>query len=147
MVNAIDVLIADHRMIRKILGNFHRTQPRLNLISKSLVRAVKSHAWFEDQVFIPAFENERLLEKKFVQEIVDEHKDIEVLMASFLGTRSEDKDLWEAKAIQFKALMESHFLKEEDGLFPICSRTATPQKLTILVEEMRRRQPEVLKIL
>src|SRR5580765_4949343 len=121
MTKATDALLADHKMIRKILQGFHPDSPRFQSIAKTLHRTVAGHAWFEDQIFLPAFKNEPLLQKRFVDEISDEHKDIDYFLNLVRKTNPQSKE-FEFYSVQFRSILETHFKKEEDALFPLAEK-------------------------
>jgi hypothetical protein len=60
---ATDALLKDHLLINKILEQFSLDNPRFRKICLMLHRAVKAHAWFEDEIFLPALETEPLLRR------------------------------------------------------------------------------------
>jgi hemerythrin-like domain-containing protein len=138
-MKATESLLADHKMIRKLLAAVQPDNPRLPEIMSTLTRVVKGHAWFEDEIFMPAFRAEPLLEKRYLDELGQEHKDIDHFMAlvsqSPLGSRE-----YECYALQLKVLLATHFAKEEDALFPLAERILDSEGLNRLAEEMRKRK-------
>jgi hypothetical protein len=78
MVKATDALLTDHRMIRKTMEGFVLSNPRFAAVLKTLNRVVAAHAWFEDEIFLPALKAEPLLER-LNREISEEHQDIGTL--------------------------------------------------------------------
>ena len=81
-VKGTDALITDHKMIRKVLSEMRREDPRFLKVVETGQRIIKAHAWFEDTLFLPAIEKSPLLARQFTDEIYQEHKDIEVLLGS-----------------------------------------------------------------
>lgn len=142
-MKATDALLADHKMIRKILEGFRLDNPRFPEILKTLHRVVLGHAWFEDVIFLPAIETEPLLERRFTEELYQEHKDIAHLLAILRQTRIDDKKELEAYTLQLRAILDAHFKKEEDALFPLTEKILDDEGLNKIGEEMRRRQTEV----
>lgn len=142
-MKATTALLADHKLIRKVLEGFTPDNPRFNEILKTLHRAVAGHAWFEDQIFFPAFEAEPLLQKKFLDELYQEHKDIDFLLKQTKKTRIEDKKEFEAISLQLRTVLDTHFKKEEDALFPLAERILDEEGLNNLGDEMKRRQTEI----
>ncbi len=120
--------------------------PRFDLMLISLQRAVLGHAWFEDQIFLPAFEAEPLLESRFVKEISQEHKDLDHLLKLLRKTHLAKRMEMEFTSTQFKALLTTHLLKEEDGLFPLTERILDEEGMNNLGAEMERRKMDVIKI-
>ena len=140
---ATDALLKDHLLINKILESFTLDNPRFDHICKTLHRAVLSHSWFEDEIFLPAVEAEPLLFRRFTDEIYQEHKDIDALLKLLRKTPMAKKKELEFYATELRVLLNTHFKKEEDALFPLTERILTEEGLIELGDEMKRRQTEV----
>lgn len=143
MPKATDQLLKDHKMIRKILEDFSLDHPRYPHLLKTLQRIVVAHAWFEDAIFLPAFEAEPFLHRRFTAEIAREHSDIDALLKLLRRTPSDKRDLAEAYLRQLVTILDTHFKKEEDGLFPLAERIMDSEGLNRLADEMERRKTEV----
>ena len=144
---ATDALLKDHLLINKILEQFNLDNPRFPKICLTLHRAVLAHAWFEDEIFIPAIEAEPLLFRRFTEEIMQEHKDIDALLKLLRKTPLANQKELEFYSQELKVLLSTHFKKEEDALFPLTERLLTEEGLFELGEEMKRRQTEVRQFL
>jgi hypothetical protein len=140
---ATDALLKDHRLINKILEQFSLDNPRFGKICLTLHRAVLAHAWFEDEIFLPAVAAEPLLFRRFAEEISQEHKDIDALLKLLRKTPLANRPELESYSQQLKVLLATHFKKEEDALFPLSERILSEEGLLELGEEMKRRQLEV----
>jgi len=146
-IKATDALLKDHLLINKILEQFTLDNPRFAHICKTLHRAVVSHAWFEDEIFLPAIEAEPLLFRRFTDEIHQEHKDIDALLKLLRKTPiGKPKDL-EFYSKELRVLLSTHFTKEEDALFPLAERLLSEEGLIELGEEMQRRRTDVRQFL
>jgi hemerythrin-like domain-containing protein len=143
---ATDSLLNDHKMIRKLLDEWRLDNPRFREISKTVQRVVLTHAWFEDTVFLPAFKGEPLLLKRYLNEIYEEHKDIDYLLKLVMQMGNEKKSELDAYLKQFKAVLKSHLGKEEDALFPLAEKILDEEGLNRLGDEMRLRQLEAQKL-
>ena len=143
MPKATDALLKDHKMVRKILEQFSLDNPRFPEILKTLQRVVVGHAWFEDQIFFPAFEAEPLLQKRFLAEMYQEHKDIDHFLKLLRKMPPKRTLEMESLLLQFGALLDTHFKKEEDALFPITERILDEEGMNNLGAEMERRKTEV----
>ncbi len=146
MKNAIDALLNDHKMIRKLLSGLTPENSRYTEVLKTLERVVLSHAWFEDNVFLPAFKAEPLLLKKYLNELYEEHKDIEFSMDLVRKTGPKPSKELDAYTKQFRAILDNHLQKEEDALFPLAQQTLTKEGLEKISHEMERRQSETQKL-
>ena len=147
MLKATDELLKDHRMIRKTLEGFRLDNPRFPAISKTLQRLLIGHAWFEDAIFIPPLKAEPLVARRFLEEISQEHNDLDVMMALLRKTPLENKKELEAYMLQIRTSLTTHFSKEEDALFPLAEKILREEGLDRLAQEMRTRQSEVQSVL
>lgn len=142
MPKATDELLKDHKMIRKIMTEWKTGNPRFAQIHQTLARVTLAHARFEDQIFFPAMEAEPVFARRFLEELYQEHKDIDVLLKLISKTPTEKQPDLDYYAWQLKTVLETHFMKEEDALFPICEKILDEEGLNNLGAEMRRRQHE-----
>lgn len=141
--NAIEALLADHQMITKTLEGFVIDNPRFPKVAATLHRVVKAHAWFEDEIFLPTVEHEPAFFRRFTQEIYEEHKDIDQLLALVRKTPLTKPRELTFFSTQLRVLLSTHFNKEEDALFPIAQHVLSQEGLLELGAEMKRRQTEV----
>lgn len=144
---ATDALLKDHLLINKILEQFSIENPRFDKICLTLHRALKAHAWFEDEIFLPAIEAEPLLFRRFTDEIYREHQDLDALMKLVRKTPVANKEELDFYSTELRVLLSTHFKKEEDALFPLTERLLTEEGLIELGEEMKRRQTEVRQMM
>lgn len=143
MLKATDELLKDHKMIRKAMSEWNLDNPKFAQLHKTLERIVIGHAWFEDKVFLPAMEKEPVFARQFLAEIYQEHKDIEFMLKWVRQTPSENwKDL-KPRFLQLRSLLNTHFEKEEEALFPICENVLNAEGLNTLAENMRALQHEM----
>jgi iron-sulfur cluster repair protein YtfE (RIC family) len=141
-LKATDALLADHKLIRKVLSGFTLDNPRFPELAKTLHRTVVGHAWFEDEIFLPALIKEpRLLRQQFTDEIFQEHKDIQTLLE--LVRKTTESENLDAYRLQLVAVLSNHLKKEEDALFPLAERILNEEGLNTLGAEMKRRQTEI----
>jgi len=140
---ATDALLKDHLLINKILEQFSLDNPRFEKICLTLHRAVRGHAWFEDEIFLPAIEAEPLMFRRFTEEIYQEHQDIDALLKLLRKTPMTNKRELEFYSKELRVLLSTHFRKEEDALFPLTEHLLTEEGLIELGDEMKRRQAEV----
>lgn len=144
MKKATDALLSDHKMIRKLLDGFETENPRFPEISKTLERVVLSHAWFEDIVFLPVFKTEPLFVKKYLDELYEEHKDIDYFIK--LIRKTEIAKELDAYILQFKGILVNHLRKEEDALFPLAEKVLDLEGMNKLSLEMEAKQGEAQKL-
>lgn len=142
-MKATDQLLTDHKLIRKLLEALRLENPRFRPILKTLTRAVVGHAWFEDEIFLPSFERRKLLHKLFSDEIVKEHADLQTLLDLLIGLGDDARPELEAYLLQFRTIIDTHFKKEEDALFPLAERILSADGLLEMGSEMERRKDEI----
>ena len=145
MFTATEQLLKDHKMVRKILEGFRTDNPRFPDILKTLQRVVLGHAWFEDEFLMPALKARPLVFKPFWAEIGQEHEDIAGLLALLRKTSSKDQRLLKARVLTLRSLLETHFAKEEDALFPLAETVISQEGLVKIAGAMERRKQDVLK--
>jgi hypothetical protein len=146
MVKATTALLSDHHMIRKTMEGFALDNPRFPTLLNTLNRIVIAHAWFEDEIFLPALQREPLLDR-LNREISEEHQDIAILFErAQAAIRSPARDQ-EIHILQLRSILDTHFRKEEDALFPLAERILDSEGLNHLGDEMTRRKTEVRNIL
>jgi iron-sulfur cluster repair protein YtfE (RIC family) len=146
MKKATDALLSDHKMIRKLLENFHADNPRYPEVIKTLYRVLLTHAWFEDNVFIPVFRNDGRIIKNYLDELNQEHKDLDYLMQLVLKGAPQDRIHRDPVRQQFRAVLETHLKKEEDALFPLAEKILGDAGQNKLGAEMEMRQAEAQKL-
>ena len=142
---ATEQLLKDHKMIRKILQGFRGDNPRFPEILKTLQRVVLGHAWFEDEFLLPALKARPLLFKPFWAEIGQEHEDIAGLLNLLRKTDPKDQGPLKARVLTLRSLLETHFAKEEDSLFPLAETVISQEGLVKMAGAMERRKQDVLK--
>jgi hemerythrin-like domain-containing protein len=145
-MKATEALLIDHRLVRKTMEGFRLDNPRFPEILKTLHRVVIAHAWFEDAIFLPALQAIPLLDR-LNREISEEHQDIDNLFQRCRKAATNPSRDQEHYVIQLNSILETHFRKEEDALFPLTERFLDSENLNRLGEEMTRRKLEVRSIL
>ena len=144
-MKATDELLKDHRMVRKVLSEFELSNPRFPQLLQTLHRILKAHAWFEDEIFLPALKVEPRL-ARLEREIAEEHQDLDQILGELRATAPADHKALEFNMLQLRAILDTHFKKEEDGLFPLAERVLDSEGLLYLGEEMHRRRTEVREL-
>ena len=143
MPNAIERLLADHKLINKTLEGYSPDNGHFPHLQKTLTRIVLGHAWFEDTVFLPVLEKEPMLERRFCAEISQEHKDIDYLLNAVTQSITDKRKELEAQVLQLRVVLATHFKKEEDALFPLAEKILGSEGLLNLGHEMERRKADV----
>jgi len=144
---ATDALLSDHRMINHLMKDWSPDNPRFEKLTQTLHRTIVSHAWFEDQIFLPAVQAEPLIFRRFSEEVVQEHQDIDSLLRMLRKTSADQMKERACYALQLRVLLETHFAKEEDALFPLAEKLLTEEGLILLGDEIHNRREEVRQFL
>jgi hemerythrin-like domain-containing protein len=139
---ATDALLSDHKMIRKLLEGYDLANPRFRAVANTLERVVVMHAWFEDEIFLPAFRNKPLLVQRYIDELNTEHRHIEFFSQLIHKTPAAEAQELDAYVRQFRAILERHLQKEEDALFPLAEKILDAEGMNRVSAELERRQKE-----
>ncbi len=145
MIKATDALLKDHLLIRKLLESWHIDNPRFEALTRTLHRALSAHAWFEDEIFLPATLAEPLIFQRFQAEFSQEHYDMDALLKLMRKLSPQQKKEQACYALQLQVLIDTHFKKEEEALFPLAEKLLTEEGLIELGRQMHERREEVRK--
>ena len=145
-MKATEELAHTHLLVRKVLEIFTPGNPRFQESIKTLRRAVEAHAWLQDKILIPALQGRPLIEQSFLTEFIQEHRDLDQMIGLLLKTPPEKKNEVEAYVLQIRTLLETHFQKEKNALYPLSEQVLDIATLNKLKDEMERRKLEVRDI-
>ncbi|HMZ26148.1 MAG TPA: hemerythrin domain-containing protein [Elusimicrobiota bacterium] len=142
MSTATAQLVKDHKMIRKLLAELAEDHPRYPQLLVTTERVVLGHAWFEDEFLLPALKARPGLFQPFREEIAQEHRDIAGLFLRLRGATPSDPVV-RPHLLTLRVLLETHFAKEEDALFPLAEKIIGEEGLVGMAVDMERRKSEV----
>jgi hemerythrin superfamily protein len=122
MMNATDMLIADHKRVTELFRKFTATGERAYQKKKGIAEEacteITIHSTLEEELFYPAVKAKLDKDgKALVAESVEEHHVVAVLIEELKALDPKD----ERYAAKFSVLMENvqHHIEEEEGeLFP-----------------------------
>jgi len=143
MGKATDELIKTHRLVEQILIQFDTLKPRFSDVRATLERAVRAHCWLQDEFLLPALWGKTLIERQLLVEIVQEHRDLESLLRRLQTIAPDATREDEALVFQIRALLEAHFAKETNALYPLIEQVVDDPTLRRLGEEMEKRKAGV----
>jgi hemerythrin-like domain-containing protein len=143
MGKATEELIKTHRFVEKILEQFDPKEIRFPEIRSTLERAIVAHAWLQDEIFLPALKNKALIEERFLSEVTQEHQDLEYLLKRLAHTALDAQQGLDALVLQIRTLLDTHFQKEAQALYPLAEKVVDETTLRELGDEMERRKTEV----
>jgi hemerythrin-like domain-containing protein len=136
MKKGTDELLKTHTLIKKLLQGFSIENDRFAEVTKTLHRAVAAHTWFEESLFHAMVRKNRAVDERFLDELVQEHKDLDRLLASLQKTPPRMKRALEAHTRQIRVILETHLTKERDALYPLSEMVLDAKTLATLAEKM-----------
>lgn len=150
-MDAIKLLKADHKEVKKLLQDLADTTPRgvktrTELLSKIRV-LLKAHTQIEEEIFYPAFKDHRKKgeDDQMYFEALEEHRAAGDLVLPDLLKTAVDSEKFSGRAKVLKELVEHHADEEEKEMFPRAKELLTPQQLLQLGERMEQRKAELVK--
>ena len=146
-VDAIELLLADHRNVEKLFKEYEKlvedegSYNEKESLAATICAELTVHAQVEEEIFYPAA-RDILDEEKLVDEAVVEHASAKDLIAQ-LADMSPDDDLYDAKIKVLSELIEHHVEEEEDELFPKLKKARLDTKA--LGPQMAERKQELVE--
>ncbi len=149
-MNAIDLLVNDHRTVKKLLEELSATTTRGVKTRESLVEKIgallKAHTMIEEEIFYPAFKQAGDEDAaKMYFEAVEEHRAAGELVLPDLLETDADGESFAGRAKVLKELVEHHVQDEERDMFPKAKKLLDEDQLKELGEQMFKRKQELLK--
>lgn len=149
-MNAIDLLVADHRTIRGLLEELSETTPRGVKTRQQLVEKIgallKAHTTIEEEIFYPAFkEAGDKDEAKIYFEALEEHRAAGELVLPDLLATDAASEKFSGRAKVLKELVLHHVDEEEKDMFKHAKALLDKDQLKELGERMFERKQELLK--
>jgi hemerythrin superfamily protein len=121
-MDGLDLLTADHNRVRGLFARFREAKKRddtseMGALAEQIFAELEVHTTIEEQVFYPAIHdvNEELAE--VVDEGVQEHHVVDLLMEEARALQPGDAE-WVAKLSVLIENVEHHAEEEEDEQFP-----------------------------
>ncbi len=136
-------LIKTHRVVEKLLEGFSVRHPRFQEIRKTLRRAVVAHAWLQDKIFLPVVKTKPCMAKCFLEEIAQEHKDLDRMFKWLMEIPPQREAEIKACVLQLRAILEAHIWKEASALYTMAEKCVDEKTLYRLGAEMDQRKNEV----
>jgi hemerythrin-like domain-containing protein len=121
-MDAIALLKQDHRTVKQLFREFEGLGNRAYVSKQRIVtqalQELEIHAALEEEIFYPAVDAKATKEgKKLVDEAVEEHHVVKVLMAELLALTPED-ERFDAKFTVLIENVEHHIEEEETEMLP-----------------------------
>src|SRR5689334_25256325 len=140
-MDAITLLIDDHKRIKKMLAEGDETTERAEKTRAELFERLKdlllSHEQMEEVVLYPALKAHPK-SKDMALEAFEEHHVVDEILEE-LGNTPVADETWAAKFTVAKENLEHHMGEEEDEMFPDCRKMFSKEEL----EEMGAKMAEI----
>jgi hemerythrin superfamily protein len=112
-----DVLKKDHRKVEDLFEQVEDSSgAEREAHAETIFLELQAHTEAEEQVFYPAIRE--AAGDDIVDESIQEHHVVDVLMAELKGIADVDADEWTAKLTVMKENVEHHVEEEEQEMFP-----------------------------
>jgi len=145
-MNALTLLRADHRSMKKLLAQGEDTTGRAVKTRRELLDRIttdfRAHEKIEEEIFYPALK-EHPKAKDIVLEGYQEHHVADILIKELHQTAVADEK-WGAKFKVLKEGIEHHIEEEEGEMFKKADQIFTAAELNQLGDEMAAMKEEVL---
>ncbi len=121
-MNALELLRTDHETVRGLFSTFSQAKEagdvaQMGALQRTIFSELETHAAIEEEVFYPEAEQIGGEAQDLVNEGIEEHHVVKVLMGE-IAALSPDDDAWVAKMTVLIENVEHHAEEEEDELFP-----------------------------
>jgi hemerythrin superfamily protein len=143
-MNAVDLLIADHQKVRKLFEEFQSAQEaeddaRMAELASSIFEELDVHTSIEEEIFYPAVREDVDDSDELVDESVQEHHVVDVLMNEMREIEPGSDD-WVAKMTVLIENVEHHADEEEEEMFPDVREQMDTAELEELGDRMAERK-------
>ena len=139
-MNALSLLEADHREVKKMLAEGEKTTERAEKTRTELFAELKSamilHERIEEEIFYPALK-EHPKAKDIVLESFEEHHVVDEIMGELEATDVTD-ETWAAKFTVMKENVEHHMEEEEGEMFKTARQVFDEGELEELGAKMQQ---------
>lgn len=147
-MNAIDLLINDHELVKELLAELmetsnRATKKRTQLLEK-IDQELKLHTQIEEEIFYPAFKKAGKKEDaQMYFEALEEHRAVEELVLPDLENTEVNGDKFGGRAKVLKELIEHHIEEEESEMFPRAKELFSEEQLIELGEQMQEMKDQM----
>lgn len=119
--NALDLLIEDHRNVRKLFKEYEKIHQHASAedkqeLAEQICNEFLMHADIEEQIFYPAV-RDAIRDEELIDEAEVEHQTARDLIEQIFAMTPEE-DLYDAKVRVLGEYVEHHVEEEETEMFP-----------------------------
>ena len=144
-MNALELLMEDHRKVQDLFGQVKGTESQKQ--HKQLFRRIKSeldtHAYIEEKIFYPTLKKYEEF-KETVLESIEEHLQMKTLLRA-IDRLSEGNERLDAKLKVLIDDVEHHIEEEEGELFPKVKRQLSREQLEDMGMELEAAKKDFVR--
>jgi hemerythrin superfamily protein len=147
-MNAIKLLMQDHKKVRALLTELEGTTPRAARERERLVREIETeltvHAQIEEEIFYPAFKEaaKKADDRELFFEAAEEHHVVKFVLPELVAMDPASEQ-FSAKAKVLKELVEHHAGEEEKEMFKRAKALMDDDELEELGARLEERKQEL----
>ncbi len=139
-MDALSLLTADHNRVRGLFSRFREAQEdddaaKMLELAKQILEELETHTAIEERVFYPSVHDTSEEIAEVVDEGIEEHHVVKVLMAE-LTQEEVGSDRWVAKMAVLMENVEHHAEEEEQEMFPPLRSALDARRLEDLATEL-----------
>ncbi len=143
-MDAIELLTKDHNEVRTLFSQFQAAQEaddadRMAAVADTIFDELEVHTTIEEEIFYPAIRGEDEELDETVDESLQEHHVVDVLMNE-MRDLTPGADEWVAKMTVLIENVEHHAGEEEDEMFPDVREQLTENRIQELGDELAARK-------
>jgi hemerythrin-like domain-containing protein len=147
-MDAIALLIRDHKKVRKLLDQLSETEDTAEQEREELLDQIEHelevHTAIEEEIFYPAFKEAGGKEgAKMFYEAVEEHRAVSELVLPDLGNVTPTSERFAGRAKVLRELIEHHADEEEEEMFKRAKKLFSKEQLEELGQRMEQRRKEL----
>jgi hemerythrin-like domain-containing protein len=146
-VNAISLLMQDHKKVKRLLKQLDNTTERAADRRESLFEQIqnelKIHTQLEEEIFYPAYKAAaKESDEHLYYEAVEEHHLVDVVLPEMESSDVESEE-FSAKAKVLLDLVDHHVEEEEKQMFPKARKAMGAEELRELAKQIQERKTEL----
>lgn len=146
-MDAISLLTADHNRVRGLFEQFEKAkdggdEATLATLGAKIFEELEVHTTIEEERFYPAVHDLSEEIGEVVDEGIEEHHVVEVLMGE-IAALDPSSDEWKAKMTVLIENVKHHAEEEEKEMFPKVRSASDGSNLETLAEQLEARKAEL----
>ncbi len=145
MPDALQMLRDDHREVQDMFKQFDATDDRAEkkMIADKAMMELEIHSQLEEEIFYPAVRKQDDVEADMMNEAMEEHHVVDLLIGEIRARRSAD-DTFVAKFTVLAEMVKHHIEEEETEMLPKAAEEGQ-ERMAQLGQQMEKRKLELMK--